>query len=103
LSSETVQEIAEDVMQISAEVRLWWRDGKCEGVEDWFEQLTELPAGGTSRFNGTRCSASRRDDYVIDLGQAELGIKVRGSGTASARTEIKALIVDRGEAGPFGR
>jgi hypothetical protein len=89
-------------MQISAEARLWWPDGNCNAVEHWFEQLTEFEPGGKPAFNGYCYSEPRRDVYVVDSGQAELGIKLRAAGTARARIEIKSLVAVRGEAAPFG-
>jgi hypothetical protein len=96
------RKITDGTMQISAEARLWWPDGNANAVEYWFEQLTEFEPGGKLAFNGYCYSEPRTDAYAVDLGQAELGIKLRAAGTAKARIEVKSLVATRGEAALFG-
>lgn len=80
-------------MQISAEVRLWWRDGQCDAIAPWFERLSAIRPGG---------GRVRQDIYVRSPGQTETGIKLRAAGTGAAMVEVKSLVACRGEAGPFG-
>lgn len=80
-------------MQISAETRLWWRDGQCPAIAAWFEPPGAIAPGG---------GQPRRDVYVRDAGQAEIGIKLRAAGTGNALVEVKSLVACRGDAVPFG-
>ena len=68
-------------MVLSAEVRWFWQ-GPRPNLYQWFAGISVPPGGG-----GTRV-----DTYLIDRGQAELGIKSRGS---KPGLEIKALVSER--------
>ena len=77
-------------MQVSAEIRYWWRNAAPAGLADWFS-AGEFPPGG----GGTRV-----DEYLKQPGQVELGIKRRGE---KPGVEIKGLVALGRErtAGPF--
>ena len=69
-------------MQLSAEIRWFWRAAPPAALEDWFctTEHHPFPAGG---------GQTRRDEYLRDSGDTELGIKRRnGTGTV----EIKGLV-----------
>jgi len=70
-------------MQISAEIRWFWEEGKDDGLtkasETWFTQMGIAPGGGDVR----------PDDYAHDPQQIELGIKKRGN---KPGLEVKGLI-----------
>ena len=68
-------------MRISAELRWFWRGDVPPAFEKWFRESPThpYPVGGGNL---------RQDDYLVDPGQTELGIKTRGGGT---RTDIKGL------------
>lgn len=66
-------------MQVSAEIRYWWRDAAADGLADWFSAGDFPPGGG----------ATRVDEYLRQPGQAELGIKRRGE---KPGVEIKGLV-----------
>lgn len=89
-------------MKISAEARLWWLDASCKAVEHWFEKLSKLNPGGVPSFDGASLPEPRRDDYVRDLSQPELGIKLRDAGTPEAHVEVKSLVKRCCEVTPFG-
>ena len=65
-------------MLLSAEVRWFWR-GPRPSLYRWFAEMSIPPGGGGTRI----------DTYLIDRGQTELGIKIRGS---KPGLEIKALV-----------
>ena len=83
------------MVQLSAEVRLWWCAAEIEAVEAWFTGLSALRPGGVGH-DGLSCSSARLDRYLSDRDQSEVGIKVRRHGSPSARLEIKSLIDVRG-------
>jgi len=64
---------------VSAELRWFWPGSLPGGVEAWFEGGPVPPGGGQSRV----------DEYLVDPGQTEVGLKKRG---ASAGVEIKGLV-----------
>lgn len=70
-------------MQISAEIRWFWKDTPPPGLEDWFRSA-----------RGEWCAAGggggRADQYLQDPNGGELGIKRRG-GTKGV--EVKGLVV----------
>lgn len=66
-------------MQVSAEIRYWWRGSAPARLADWFA-AGEFPPGG----GGTRV-----DEYLKQPGHAELGIKRRGE---KPGVEIKGLV-----------
>jgi hypothetical protein len=76
-------------MNISAEIRWFWRDAPPPGVREWFcdARAHGMPAGG---------GATRVDWYVTDPAQPELGIKRRGVPGASA--DPNAAPVESGSA-----
>jgi hypothetical protein len=76
-------------MNISAEIRWFWRDAPPPGVREWFcdARAHGMPAGG---------GATRVDWYVTDPAQPELGIKRRGVPGASA--DPNAARVESGSA-----
>jgi hypothetical protein len=81
-------------LEISAEIRWWWREHGPTGLEEWFCRGTAHtpPAGG---------GIARRDEYLRDPNQDELGIKRRGG---QAVFEVKGLVAIRPDAldvGPF--
>lgn len=67
------------LMQVSAEIRYWWRNGAPNGLADWFAAGEFRPGGGITRV----------DEYLRQPGQAELGIKRRGE---KPGVEIKGLV-----------
>lgn len=81
-------------MQISAEIRWFWRNTAPDGLVNWFcgaDRHSCIAGGGETRS----------DDYLRDACQAELGLKRRGG---RGGVEIKGLIAvlpDGLEAGRF--
>src|ERR1017187_8316049 len=69
-------------MQISAEIRYFWRNATPDGLEEWFRggKLQPFPAGG---------GESRVDEYFRDANQTELSIKRRGE---ESGVEVKGLV-----------
>jgi hypothetical protein len=69
-------------MQMSAEIRWFWRGAAPVGLEDWFR-----------RPDNHGCSAGggeiRTDEYLYDTRQTELGLKRRGGRTG---VEVKGLV-----------
>jgi hypothetical protein len=65
-------------MQVSAELRWFWRGAVPREIESWFR--SDLPPGG---------GRPREDVYLVDPAQAELGIKQRGHGQT---LEVKGLV-----------
>ena len=66
-------------MLISAEVRWFWKPAAPRALEDWFRGGAFAPGGGTPRI----------DEYLIDPGQRELGVKSRGG---AGGVEVKGLV-----------
>ena len=66
-------------MQNSAEIRWFWRSPVPDGLEEWFRSGAFPPGGGRLR----------KDVYLADPGQLELGIKQR-DGTDAA--EVKGFV-----------
>ncbi|MGB6943124.1 MAG: hypothetical protein WBE37_12055 [Bryobacteraceae bacterium] len=78
-------------MQLSAEIRLFWFDKKPEALERWFlDQVVHpcAPGGGKQR----------KDVYLRDASQIELGIKTRGE---KPGVEVKGLVATLGDALEF--
>lgn len=69
-------------VQISAESRWFWSQSTPDGLGDWFcrKDPHDFPAGG---------GKDRRDDYLRDPNQSELGIKRRGG---KPGIEVKGLV-----------
>ena len=63
-------------MQVSAESRWFWSGSAPERLEEWFcgKHPDGIPAGG---------GKERRDDYLRDLNQDELGINIAVKGPES--------------------
>ena len=81
-------------MQVSAESRWFWNGRAPEHLEEWFclKHPDGILAGG---------GKERRDGYIRDPNQNELGIKRRGE---KPGVEVKALVSSRSadlSAGPF--
>lgn len=74
-------------MQLSAEIRWFWPENPPAGLQDWFLKANE---GGFQAGGGER---ERRDDYLRDAQQVELGIKRRGDGKSKG-IEVKGLVVE---------
>lgn len=70
-------------MFVSAEVRWFWKDAAPAAVDSWFRSGTCPPGGGTPRT----------DEYLLETGQRELGVKQRG---ATSSVEVKGLVELRG-------
>ena len=72
-------------MQVSAESRWFWSGSAPERLEEWFcgKHPDGIPAGG---------GKERRDDYIRDPNQNELGIKRRGE---KPGVEVKGLVSSR--------
>jgi hypothetical protein len=74
---------------VSAELRWFWKDVVPPRVEAWFRDGKISPGGGTPRV----------DEYLLDPGQTELGVKKRGT---SPGVEMKGLVtLGRTTASPF--
>src|SRR5678815_5321035 len=69
-------------MFISAESRWFWRESLPAGLEDWFRSTGFSPGGGIVRI----------DEYLLDAGNPELGVKKRGGKNG---VEIKGLVETR--------
>jgi hypothetical protein len=69
-------------MQVSAEIRWFWRDVPPPNLEEWFRDATE----GTCAAGG---GEKRVDDYLCDHNQSELSLKRRGG---KAGVEVKGLV-----------
>ena len=72
-------------MQVSAEIRYWWRKSEASRIEKWFHEGRCPPGGGETRI----------DEYLKDPGQMELGIKRRGAQPGAEikpGVEIKGLV-----------
>lgn len=69
-------------MSVSAEVRWFWKDAAPHALEEWFRAGSFPPGGGTPRT----------DEYLIDRGQRELGVKRRGN---TGAIEVKGLVERR--------
>jgi hypothetical protein len=69
-------------MQLSAEIRWFWRHIPPAGLEEWFHSadMHGCAAGGGER---------RTDEYLRDPGQGELGVKRRGK---KPGVEVKGLV-----------
>jgi len=69
-------------MQISAEIRWFWRNSPPPNLEEWFCASSEhtCSAGG---------GGERVDEYMADCGQTELGLKRRGG---KGGIEVKGLV-----------
>jgi hypothetical protein len=64
---------------VSAELRWFWGGDLPSAVDAWFREARCPPGGGRPRT----------DDYLVDRGQIELGVKKRG---AKAGVEVKGLV-----------
>lgn len=71
------------VMQISAEIRWFWRAAPPTGLEAWFREPREacFACGG---------GQLRLDEYLSDPGQTEMGVKRRGG---KKGVEVKGRVV----------
>lgn len=69
-------------MQVTAEIRWFWRDDEPRDVLDWF-------VSADVHGEPTATPPSRVDRYLVDGQQAELGIKARGGRHG---VEIKGLV-----------
>jgi hypothetical protein len=77
-------------MQVSAELRWFWKDAAPAGLESWFKNAADAicaPGGGRERC----------DKYLTDQSQVELGIKQRDAkpdspGGTSPGYEVKGLV-----------
>jgi hypothetical protein len=69
-------------MQISAEIRWFWENSPPAGLESWFHTSRFPPGGGSS--------PPRLDEYLLDPGQFEIGLKKRG--VVKKGIEIKGLV-----------
>src|ERR1700749_1517176 len=71
-------------MQVSAEIRWFWQSSPPPGLDHWFCEsgAHSFPAGGGAEV--------RTDRYLREVGQTELGIKLRGDNNQGI--EIKGLI-----------
>ncbi len=81
-------------MLISAEARWFWPNSPPDGLEDWFIQAHEpyCPAGG---------GEPRIDEYLVDPGQVELGLKRRGGNAGVEAKGLVAVAWGGLAAGPF--
>src|SRR5262245_62010684 len=76
-------------LQVSAELRWFWRDILPQDVERWFRSGDYAPGGGMTHV----------DEYLVDRNQTELGVKKRGSGIG---VEVKGLVaLGRQSTSPF--
>ncbi len=66
-------------MLVSAELRWFWKEGPPHGLDTWFGSGSVAPGGGSVR----------RDEYLVDSTQTELGIKKRGGRNG---VEVKGLV-----------
>jgi hypothetical protein len=69
-------------MQVSAEIRWFWRSAPPPGLDNWFRNADKhyCSAGG---------GLTRVDEYLCDVNQAELGLKCRGG---KKGVEVKGLV-----------
>jgi hypothetical protein len=73
-------------MEISAELRWFWRDACPKHIEKWFCTSGEPPGGGRDR-------PPRLDRYFHSKGTVELGIKIRDEvGGRPPDVEVKGLV-----------
>ena len=70
-------------MLVSAEIRWFWKAAAPPALESWFRGGPFPPGGGVPRA----------DEYLVDPGQRQLGVKSRGG---AAGVEEKGLIDVRG-------
>jgi hypothetical protein len=82
-------------MQLSAEIRWFWKETAPPGFKDWFcdEQTNSHKAGGGVKI--------RSDQYLRDTLQNELGIKLRGDKKGVEVKGLVAVISDQLAVGPF--
>jgi hypothetical protein len=73
-------------MQNSAEIRWFWHESLPTGIESWFHSGSFAPGG--------KQSPPRVDEYLLDFGQTEIGLKKRGSKTG---IEVKGLVATLSE------
>ena len=71
-------------MQVSAEIRWFWRGESPDGLRDWF-------CGAHAHRCGAGGGESRRDVYLRDASQVELGVKYRGK---KKGVEVKGLVTN---------
>ena len=69
-------------MQLSGEIRWFWRKDPPPGLYDWFHN-------STLDYCGAGGGTLREDKYLEDVDQVELGIKYRGGGIGA---EVKGLV-----------
>lgn len=69
-------------MQVSAEIRWYWRGAGMPSLPEWFK-------GAKSQGCRAGGGGSRTDLYIIDADQEELGVKRRGGGED---VEVKGLV-----------
>ncbi len=81
-------------MQVSAEIRWFWRDDPPAGLENWFRDAHThgCPAGDEE---------TRTDVYLHDPGQTELGVKRRGGASGMEVKALVSVIRDGVDAPPF--
>lgn len=81
-------------MLVSAEVRWFWRNAPPDGFEEWFRAATDshCAAGG---------GEPRVDEYLLDRGQVELGLKRRGGKPGVEVKGLVSVIADGLAAGSF--
>jgi hypothetical protein len=73
-------------MQVSAEIRWFWKGRAPDSLEDWFL------GKGAHRY-GAGGGASRTDKYLRQPAQTEVGLKLRGGNDGGV--EVKGLISQR--------
>ena len=78
-------------MVLTAELRLWWQHAPAE-IELLFDEWRE--GGGAFKFE------ERTDLYLLDNGQAQVGIKLRDQSGQAGGAEIKTLIARLPGPGP---
>jgi hypothetical protein len=81
-------------MQISAEIRWFWRNTPPPGLEDWFYNADSpfcVAGGGKTRV----------DEYLRDPRQIELGLKRRGGKQGVEVKGLVAVLWDGLAVGPF--
>jgi len=74
-------------MQLSAEVRWFWRNACPAETEAWFRRG---PGGAAS--NAGESGEPRIDRYFHARGQTEIGVKLRGAGEGAPDVEVKGLV-----------
>jgi hypothetical protein len=82
-------------MQVSAEIRWFWKDTIPSGLKDWFcdKQNDSYVAGGGVKI--------RADQYLRDTRQNEMGIKLRGGKSGVEVKGLVSVISDQLAVGPF--